>query len=90
MTRVLLGGRGSTFSLEEQGGLLTLESGASAYCYIHLCACAHVLRVPSAFGNRGEQRRKPWSHPQEAQSLGEQSGKNPRIPINVQVGVGTS
>lgn len=77
MTRVLLSGRGSTFSLEEEGQLLTLESGASAYCYIHLCACAHLLRVPSAFGNGGEQRRKPRSHPEEAQRLGEQLGKEP-------------
>lgn len=58
-------------------GALDTGIGASACCSSHLCACAHLLRVPSAFGNRGEQRRKPRSHPLEAQRLGAQSGKEP-------------
>lgn len=59
------------------GGALDTESGASAYCCMRLRTCAHLLRGPSAFGNGGEQRWKSRSHPQEAQSLGEQSGKEP-------------
>lgn len=91
MMRVLLSGRRSMFSLEEEGELLTLESGSSTYCYIRLCACAHLVRVPSAFGNGGEQRCKPRSHLQEAQSLGEQSGKEPENSYQcTSLSVGTS
>lgn len=56
-----------------------------ACCYIHPGICEQLMCMLSAFGNWGAEISNHQSYPQEAQSLGGKSGKEPETSINIAV-----